>query len=251
MLADERAAGDEPYLLAQNLQGIAAVICNPNRVAAGNWAVANLSTQVFVLDDGFQHLRLARDLNIVTIDATNPWGGGKLLPKGRLREQPEGLTRADCVVLTRADQSEDQIGIKRLIHELAGDIPVFASRMQTSGVRTLAGETVASPMQPAGAFCGVGNPEAFFAQLRREGYELAFTQAFADHHQYKQTDVDALAREAQARGARSLITTAKDATKLRSLNLPLPCYVLEIQISIDDEDRFVQLIRNAVPRAGK
>lgn len=242
ILADEREAGDEPFLLAENLLGMAAVICNSNRVAAGKWAIENLATQIFVLDDGFQHLRLARDLNIVTIDATDPWGGGSLLPRGRLREPPKSLSRADCVVMTRADQMGDLDSIRGLVQELAGDIPVFQSRMLTSGLRSLGGEPVASPLQPAGAFCGVGNPESFFNHLRREGYELACTRAFADHHQYKQTEVDALVREAKAHGAESLITTAKDAIKVRRLNLTVPCYVLEIQISIDEEDRFIDLI---------
>ncbi|HUS12956.1 MAG TPA: tetraacyldisaccharide 4'-kinase, partial [Pyrinomonadaceae bacterium] len=86
IFADERQSGDEPYLLAKDLVGVAAVVCNPDRVAAGKWALENLRSEVFVLDDGFQHLRLARDLDIVTLDATNPWGGGSLLPYGRLRE---------------------------------------------------------------------------------------------------------------------------------------------------------------------
>ncbi|HZE63418.1 MAG TPA: tetraacyldisaccharide 4'-kinase, partial [Pyrinomonadaceae bacterium] len=106
VLADVQAAGDEPLLLATNLLGVAAVVCNSNRSAAGQWALDNLRSEVFVLDDGFQHLRLARDLNIVTIDATNPWGGG-MLPYGHLREPLSGLTRADCVVLTRTEEPTD------------------------------------------------------------------------------------------------------------------------------------------------
>ncbi|HEY0430584.1 MAG TPA: tetraacyldisaccharide 4'-kinase, partial [Pyrinomonadaceae bacterium] len=91
ILVDERDSGDEPMLLARNLLGTAAVIANPNRVAAGEWALKNLGSEAFVLDDGFQHLRLARDLDIVTIDATNPFGGSRLLPAGRLREPISGL----------------------------------------------------------------------------------------------------------------------------------------------------------------
>ena len=250
ILTNEQEAGDEPFLLAQKLLGTAAVICNPDRVAAGLWAIENLGTQVFVLDDGFQYLRLSRDLNIVTIDATDPWGGGSLLPQGRLRESPKSLSRADCVVMTRTEQKEDLNSIVGVVQELAGDIPVFKSRMLAKSLRTLKGEPVVSPVQPAGAFCGVGNPESFFKQLRGEGYEPSFTHSFVDHYQYKQTDVDALVREAQAHGAERLITTAKDAIKLRNFNFPIPCYVLEIQISIDEEERFVQLIRNAISKAG-
>ncbi len=107
VFADEREAGDEPLLLARNLLGVAAVIANADRVAAGQWAIGSLGAQAFVLDDGFQHLRIERDLDIVTIDATNPWGDGGLLPHGRLREEATGLSRADCVVITRSEQVEN------------------------------------------------------------------------------------------------------------------------------------------------
>lgn len=245
ILASEREAGDEPFLLAEKLMGTAAVVCNPNRIAAGEWAIENLKTQVFVLDDGFQHLRLARDLNILTIDATDPWGGGRLLPQGKLREPRKSLSRADCIVITRVDQTEDPNSLLHAVREFAGETPVFMSRMVTSGLFTLDGEP-ATPLQPAGAFCGVGNAESFFNQLRGAGYELVLTRSFPDHHQYKQSDVDALAREAASQGVVSWITTAKDAIKLRSLNHSVPCHVFEIKISFEDEDRFVGLIRNAI-----
>ena len=246
LLAGEREAGDEPSLLAKNLLGIAAVVANPDRVAAGKWAARNFNAECFVLDDGFQHLRLARDLDIVAIDATNPWGGGSLLPYGRLREPRAGLSRADCVVITRADQVEDLSSIRAAVVRLAGAAPVFSSRMVTSGIRRLDGEnadTESLQSQTPGAFCGVGNPESFFNHLRREGFAPAFTRAFADHHDYNQSDIDALVNEAKTAGVKSLITTAKDATKLSALKLELPCYVVEIQISIDEEDRLVEIVR--------
>lgn len=248
LLADEREAGDEPFLLAKNLIGIAAVIANPNRVAAGEWAIENFKSDVLVLDDGFQHLRLARDLDIVTIDATSPFGGGSLLPYGRLREPLAGLSRADCVVITRTEQVEDWAPIKEFVGRVAGAVPVFSSRMVTSEIRRLDNERPDReqlPSQPLGAFCGVGNPESFFNHLRREGYSLAFTRAFADHHNYNQSEVQALVEQAKSSGASALITTAKDAIKLASFNLEIPCYVLEIQISIAEEDRLVKMIRDA------
>ena len=246
LLASEREAGDEPFLLAQNLLGIAAVVANSNRVAAGQWALQELGTEVFILDDGFQHLRLARDLDIVTIDVTNPWGGGSLLPAGHLREPITSLSRADCVVLTRTEQVADLNSIKTTIRRLAGCTPIFSSRMVTSGIRKLDGESVDRESifsRPFGAFCGVGNPESFFTQLRHEGLAPAFTRTFADHHNYHQAELDTLVHEAKTGGAEGLITTAKDATKLSALNFELPCYVLEIQISIDEEDRLVEMIR--------
>lgn len=249
VLAGERAAGDEPLLLAQNLLGIAAVIANADRVAAGEWAIENLHPKVFVLDDGFQHLRLARDLDIVTIDATNPWGGGSLLPYGRLREARAGLSRADCVVITRSDQIENVASITAAIQKQLGPSLIFSSRMVTSAVRGLDGENVAPKdfgSQPVAAFCGVGNPESFFKHLRREGWTPVFTRAFADHHNYVQSELDALVEEARGHGAAALVTTAKDAIKLSGFELKLPCFVVEIQIAIDDDHRLRKLIQNVV-----
>jgi tetraacyldisaccharide 4'-kinase len=246
--ASQLKAGDEPYLLASNLLGVAAVISNPNRVAAGDWAMEKFHSEIFVLDDAFQHLRLFRDLDIVTIDATNPWGGG-LLPRGRLREPLGGLSRADCVVITRTEQVEDIDSIREVVQRIAGEVPVLPSRMLTAGFRRLDGEPIDIAdllAQPVGAFCGVGNPASFFTHLRREGYQLEFTRTFPDHHNYKQSELDTLVGDAKARGAKSLLTTAKDATKLRSFNLGIPCCVLEIQISIDEEERLVDLIRKAI-----
>jgi tetraacyldisaccharide 4'-kinase len=251
LLASEREAGDEPFLLARNLLGIAAVVSNPNRVAAGEWAIQNLHSEVFVLDDAFQHLRLSRDLDIVTIDATNPWGGGRLLPYGRLREPLSGLSRTDCVVITRAEQAEDLVSTKKALQRIVGNVPIFSSRMLTRGFRSCNGEPIDAPSlvaQPIAAFCGIGNPDSFFNHLRREGYQLAFTRTFPDHHQYKQFELDTLVAEATASGANRVITTAKDATKLTSLTLGVPCCVLDIQISIDEEEPLVELIRKAISK---
>ena len=246
VLTDVAAAGDEPWLLARDLLGIAAVVCNTNRSEAGRWALDNLQSEVFVLDDGFQHLQLARDLNIVTIDATNPWGGG-LLPSGHLREPLAGLARADCFVLTRTEEQPDLTSITAALQKIVGHTAVFPSRMVTTRLRRLGGETldqVSSTQKPFAAFCGVGNPKSFFNHLRREGYELAFERAFPDHYNFEQADVDSIIGEAKAKGAASILTTAKDAVKLSSLRFEIPCYVLEIRISIEDEAHLIQIIRN-------
>lgn len=249
ILATQRAAGDEPFELAENLLGLAGVICSPNRVAAGRWAIENLGTQVLVLDDGFQHLKLSRDLNIVVIDATEPWGRDRLLPWGRLREPKSSLSRADCAVITRTDQKKTSNAIRNTVHQFAGTIPIFESQMVTSRIATLKGQPAELPSGSTGAFCGIGNADSFFEQLRRGGFDLAFAQAFRDHYEYKQSDIDSLAQKAKSKDAASLTTTAKDAVKLRSLEIPIPCYVNEIRIAIDDEDALVQVIRAAISRA--
>jgi tetraacyldisaccharide 4'-kinase len=221
------------------------VISDPNRIAAGKWAIENLGTEVFVLDDGFQHLALVRDLNIVTIDATNPWGGGKLLPAGRLREPRSSLSRADCVVVTRADQSDEVISLEAEIQGLIGSRPVVTSEMAVKGITRMTSERLeelGSLPQPATAFCAVGNPESFFKQLRRAGIDLVFTRTFPDHHRYTQADVDSLIQESREGGAQSLITTAKDAVKLQPSKFELPCYVMNIEILIEEEDRIIQMV---------
>jgi tetraacyldisaccharide 4'-kinase len=185
VLASPSEAGDEPYLLATKLTGQAAVISSADRIAAGQEAIKDFGTEVFVLDDGFQHLRVARDLNIVCIDATNPWGGGRLLPYGRLRESLDGLKRADCFVLTRCDQVESVEALRAEIVELTGWRPIFESRMRPVRVMSLKNgpESIALPGR-VGAFCAVGNPPSFFESLTRLGYELGLERAFTDHHAY-------------------------------------------------------------------
>lgn len=237
ILATPAEAGDEPYLLATKLLGSASVICNADRISAGRYAIETLGADCFVLDDGFQHLRLARDFNIVTIDATNPWGGGQLLPYGRLREPVANLSRADCVVITRCDQADNLDALRAEIRALIRDLPLFHSTMKS--VRSLL------PTGPVAAFCAVGNPASFFRQLKESDYEVVFEKSFTDHHAYTQNDVDELIRAATRAGATSLITTAKDAVKLRSLQFSLPWHVFEIEISIEDEAALTQLIRTA------
>ena len=252
IISDTAETGDEPLLLAEKLKGLAAVISDADRVSAAHWAFENLRSQVFVLDDGFQHLRVARDLNILTIDATNPWGNRKLLPAGILRESPAELARADCIVITRADDSNATEVLRREIASQSGR-PIFCSRMKLKGLRAVRSE----PGEPAiddkeirqsnvDAFCGLGNPESFFSLLKRGGYRLAHTQIFRDHHAYTQSDINRVVQDAIAHGAQFLLTTAKDEVKLRSLNFELPCYSVDISIEIENADKLRKLIVEAV-----
>jgi len=241
VLAKPSEAGDEPYLLATNLRGVAAVISSADRVAAGNEAIRQFDTDCFVLDDGFQHLRLARNLNIVTIDATHPWGGGHLLPYGRLREPVSGLSRADIVVITRTDQASNVDALRAEIRDLT-NARIFESRMRATRVVPL-NNSPESVTPPVAAFCAVGNPRSFFKQLT---HEVVLEKAYPDHHRYSQTDIDLLIKNATAAGAKSLVTTAKDAVKLRSLSFSLPCYVLEIEPQIENEHELIGLIRSVL-----
>jgi tetraacyldisaccharide 4'-kinase len=250
ILAEVRQTGDEAFLLAEDLQGKAAVVCDANRIAAANWALTNLGSDAFVLDDGFQHQQLARQLNILTIDAMNPWGNGRLLPGGILREPISSLTRADSVVITRADFADTR-DLRRAIDRMSPDVPVFLSKMKHTQLREVGpNPTRLHPDQmksrPALAFCGIGNPASFFSLLQREGYNIGGTRTFRDHHSYTTADVDQLSKEAQSAGAQTLLTTAKDAVKLRSMNVALRCYSVEITVEIEREDLLRELVTKAI-----
>jgi tetraacyldisaccharide 4'-kinase len=239
-------AGDEPYLLAKNLEGVAAVISDANRLSAGQGAIKHLGSDCFVLDDGFQHMQLARNLNIVTLDATNPWGGGRMLPIGTLREPLDGLKRADCIVLTRCDQTEHLKEIESKVFQLIGNKLIFRSKMITKQIVPLNASDPNSELQnPVAAFCAIGNPVSFVTHLQRDGYDLVVQKFFQDHHRYTQNDVDELVLLAKQAGARGLITTTKDAVKLQALNLQLPFYSLHIEVEIDNADELRRLVLNA------
>ena len=251
VLADVSAAGDEALLIAERLRGRAAVIADANRVVAARWAIENLQSDVFILDDAFQHQQIRRDLNILTVDASNAWGNGKTLPAGILREPVKELARADCVVITRAGESGHVDELRAVIRKLSPESRVFISQMKSFGARPLAGASdTCAPLPadgvPVAAFCGIANPASFFSLVARKGHALGYTRAFPDHYNYRQSDIDGFVKAAIAHGARAIITTAKDAVKLESLNFTLPCYVIDIVIEIDDAPSFLKYLQSAV-----
>ena len=253
ILADAFTAGDEPYELAQKLLGKASVIADADRVSAAEWARRKFGVTAFVLDDGFQHRGAKRDLDIVCIDATDPFGGGKMLPAGRLRERAANLSRADVIVITRADLVDDISNLKFEISDL-NSCPIFTAKNEISEIvgleefhaksqRTQSPEVegCGAAGKRAFAFCGIGNPEAFFALLRRNGIDIAATESFRDHQIYEQRDIANIERGAREAGAEILVTTAKDAVKLSHLTFEIPCFVVETKVSINDAAEFAAM----------
>jgi tetraacyldisaccharide 4'-kinase len=266
--ADAGSAGDEPYELALSLTGKAMVIADADRQSAGEWAVRKHKATAFILDDGFQHRRVKRDVDIVCIDATDPFGGGAMLPAGRLREPVDNLRRADVLVITRADQVSDNTALLTQLNELCPDSKIFTARSETVRIlrledfragsrdRSESGERVWKEFKNSlathqervatYAFCALGNPENFFTHLRSDfktgGFDLAGVKTFPDHHRYTQNDINHLLRMAGEAGAKILLTTAKDAVKLSGLEFTLPCYVVEIETVIDDPAAFDELL---------
>ncbi len=246
ILADTDTAGDEPIELAIKLGGKAIIIADPDRVSAAEWARRRFGVTAFVLDDGFQHRRAIRDLDIVCVDATNPFGGGKMLPAGRLREPLSGLARADIVVITRADLVAQTRSLRDEIEGLAPDAEIFESSNAITGYAPV-NAGVPRPPEPLDvrhvfAFCGIGNPENFFLHLRNEHMNLAGTKIFADHYRYTQADVAAIEAAARSAHADLLLTTAKDGVKLSKMEFTLPCLVVATDIGLDDPERFAALL---------
>ncbi len=207
--------GDEPLEMADRLPGVPIVV-DADRVRGGRVAV-EAGADVLLLDDGFQHLRLARDLDLVLVDAGDPWGGGQLPPRGRLREPLRALTRASAVLVTKVTEPADPslAEITARVADLAGDIPVFTARMSANRVRTAGGWQSPQVLdgQPVVAFAGLGRPGGFSRMLRDAGAEIVAFQWFPDHHGYTSVELEGVVAEARRRGAVA-VTTGKDAVKL-------------------------------------
>jgi tetraacyldisaccharide 4'-kinase len=245
LLTGPKSAGDEPYELAQKLLNKAIVICDADRVSAAKWAKETFDVTVFVLDDAFQHRTARRDLDIVCIDAMNPFR--------LLREPLENLARADAIVITRSDLAGDIADLKSRIAEYNPAAPIFTVKNRTSRLielidpyRKTRGSATKTPEEMAGkkalAFCALGNPENFFEQLRREGFDITAVKSFRDHHNYKQRDIAGLEKMAKGSGAEILLTTVKDYVKLGGLHFDLPCLAVESELVFDDEEGFRALI---------
>ncbi len=241
---------DEAELL-KVLSG-APVIVNPDRFRGACDAIGQ-GADVLVMDDGFQHRRLRRDLDIVLIDATEPFGFGHCLPRGMLREPPAALRDAEAVVITRSDAVEPQqlAALREKLASLAPKASIHAAIHRPVAVIDENG--AALPLdslrgRKACAFCGLGNPGHFFRMLGELGTSLVNTQAFDDHTGYTPQVIDSLRRAAETCEAEIFITTQKDAVKLTAADLPLPVWKLAIEIGITDADSLTKLIMSA---AGK
>ena len=228
---------DELLWVSRRLPG---VVCmqDPDRVAAAHRAVSDHHVDAVVLDDAFQHRRLARDLDVVAVDATCPFGFDRLLPRGLLREPRHSLRRADLIVITRADQV-DQVALESLhaaLHETAPGVPCVSCRHQPVGLAEIDGSPARSA-DPNGrsVLCasGIGNPGAFEWTVRQMGADVRGHLVFADHHRYRVRDLVRIADEAKRRQADLVLTTEKDAVKLARASFDWPCRVAVVQIEID------------------
>lgn len=246
------AADDEDLISEMQLENIVR-LAGRDRVALARKALQEYRADLLILDDGFQHYRVQRTLDIVTVDATNPFAGGHLIPRGLLRERPGALRRADLIVLTRTDQAapealgdlREKVGpAVETVHK-----PVHVRSLwnrKQYGLEWLRAKNVY-------AFCGVGNPDAFRRTVEALGASVVKFRAFADHHPYSPQDLRRMNAEAQEFMAELMLTTEKDAARLNAegFELPLTALRVEIEVSRNEdllEERLLEVVRD-IPRA--
>ncbi len=238
-------SGDEPQIFVRS--GLAPVGVGADRYRAGRLLHREFSVDVILLDDGFQHVRLARSVDIVLIDALEPFGRGGVFPLGRLREPVSALARADIVIITRSGFSDLPEAIEAAVRRWNPRAAVFRAGVRPchwvdhdTGARS---SPCAPPFERAGVFCGLGNPRAFRRTLERLGVAPVDWVDFEDHHRYGPSELRRLAHQFASKGATALVTTEKDVMNLcdswRELIAPLPLYWLQVTMGIDGEERLM------------
>ena len=253
----EAGRNDEALVLEETLPDVPH-LQDADRVQIARTAIEELESDLLVLDDGFQHRRLHRDIDLVLVDATDPWGVGALLPRGLLREPISGLRRADAVIVTRADQASAE-SLRRIdsrLSRLMPNKPVAHATHRPTGLLNSVGasESVEYLRERAVAgFCGIGNPEAFRRTLAGLGARVIDFRVFPDHHPYSRDDVASLRESAQTLPQDTLfVTTHKDLVKLRIADLAgRPLWALRIEMAFQtNQDAIESVLARVFDAAG-
>ena len=221
ILSSPETCGDEPYLLAQKLEGVVLAV-GKNRWRAGQSLSTLPGRLVYILDDGYQHLKLARDLDLLLIDGTQPLESQALLPAGRLREPLSAMQRADAIVVTREHLAPD---LSKLVQEIRGRnpaIPIFPFSHEIDEIYDLAsGERLyRTDLRGKGvvALAAIGNPVQFLRDLDMAGITVLDSFLFRDHHRYSRKELERALKRCQELSATGIVTTEKDAVRLKGLN---------------------------------
>ncbi len=237
-------AGDEPYLLAKSLPGIAVLVGNDRR-KLGEYAIRLLDVNLILLDDGFSYLPLHRDIDIVLLDATNPFGYGYCLPRGLLREPLSALKRAGVIVSTRTDLTPDNPEISKLFNNQT----VYKSNMEILGLKSVLTEEIVSQnyikQKNVLAVSGIGNPESFEKALQYLSLQIKEHFIYPDHYVYQKADIVKIGRFLSQNNLDWIITTEKDAVKIKSLlqKSDIQWLFLEIKLSVYSENEFWDCIQ--------
>ncbi len=253
--SDVSQVGDEPLLMMRKFHRelrpplpCPSVIVGRRRYRSGLMALERFQPDVLLLDDGFQHMQLARDCDLVLIDATNPFGGGYMLPAGFLREPVPHLRRASAFVITRSNEVPECKSIFRTLERLNSAAPVFTAIHAFGGFRELEGHSPISAEKLAErrllAVSGLGNPGSFRRLLGEVGLRAVESLDFFDHHCYDERDGLTISRMCRERKLNALVTSEKDESKLlpHVENLNISCYVMMVKLVIQPEKGFEELL---------
>jgi tetraacyldisaccharide 4'-kinase len=235
-----REAGDEPYLLARRLPGTAVVV-GESRYEAGRVAVERLGATAVVIDDGFQHRALAKDLEIVVVNGRNPWGNGRLFPRGSLREPPAALRKAHLVVATNPPGPAAVCDIEQVLRRHNRRAPLVTADYRVADVWEVSEGVRATPADLAGrrvvTLAGLASPQGFVDTVQALGARVAGLVEFPDHHWYEPADLAAAMARARSLGADGLVTTEKDWVRLQGLpQIGVPLWVVAIAMDITAGD---------------
>jgi len=248
LLLDSKFAGDEPFMLAKNLDGVRVVV-DKNRVKAGRFAIRELEADTLLLDDGMQYLDLAHSLDVVLVDSRAPFGTGWLLPRGTLREPPRNLKRAGFILITKCDGSSNEELIQRIrrYNRTAEIIECTHGPVHLENVFTrermpldfLKGKWV-------GAISAIAVPEAFEGSLRDLGAKVEIQRRFSDHHRFSRRDVEKFMQRCIERDMEMIVTTEKDAVRFpRPASIDVPVYFLRIEVRLlSGEDAWERLLNH-------
>ena len=247
-----RKESDEALVLKRRCPQ-AGVFVNPNRLAAAEEAIDRRHDAI-VLDDAFQHRRVARNLDIVLVDATRPFGHGHMLPRGLLREPSRSLGRADIVVLTRSDQvhESDRTLLIRRLKRVSNDAPIILSAHRITGFTDIKGkfvDDVSPAAMQAVVFAGIANFEGFRHSVETFGITIAAAYEYPDHHDYTRKEIEALRDVAVSLEANVILTTEKDAVKLVGRWNDEGCRLLVLRLDIEFLDGGEQVLSEAIDSA--
>jgi len=248
VLLDSDEAGDEPFMLANNLPGVV-VLTDKDRVRAGRFALKEFSVDVLILDDGFQYLPLKADMNLLLVDQLNPFGNRRLLPRGILREPVKNLSRASYIMVTKSEVEPrlELLETIRKYNERAEIIRCSHKPKVFRGVNSERQEKLNFLFEKrTGVFSGIASPKGFEQLILRMSAELRYKKRFLDHHRYEVDELDRLFQQAKNSGVEVMITTEKDAVRIPKEFKPMiPLYYLRMEIEIiEGVDDFEEAINS-------
>ncbi len=243
--SDTASSGDEPYLIAERLKNVPVLIC-PDRYESGRYAIENLGADTIILDDGFQNLAIKKDIDILLIDAMNPFGSGYLLPRGILRESLPAIKRADIIIITKADYPQNISDIISTVRLYNADAPILKAVYKPSELVNIATgrkeDINILKNKSVTIFSGIANPLSFSYLIKNAGANIVRETIFRDHHFYTKEDID---RTTGVQDADMIIATEKDAVKIREfIKEDRNIWAVRINLSIDNINELERLLLN-------